>query len=547
MVGDDPCLTNYCGTVQYMAPEILRRNATGTVSYGKPVDLWALGVMVFVMLTGEHPFNATGPNGTGGASSPTGSGANALHEHICSGDYSNPRRMSNGAAQRWPHLSSFCKSFLAGLLNVDPTRRLTASEALRHPWVKGALELNTEDRARREWIQEQLDEGFHNGVLDEETLSVIAGDNAAAMTAGASFATAEAAIAASEAARLVAQRSMAGSPTYAAQRRVAVVRKLRAAGIAVRAAHRLIFSQQLRRLDAKPDLQGIPVLRSFRFLVSGRYEPSPASSLSGSGGHGSGEPGGGRLTIAARPTVSFRGNPRAVSLLLSMAESSVTVEVLDLSDVGIDHADTVQRVARVATSHPSLTTLDLSRNPIPPLAGRALVRLARSAVKLRTLHLSETTLAPDTVHAIHQRLAATVSERGAITNGALSPIPRTGPSLGIANGTSASPDRMASPKHGPARALPRQGSAPSNGDGMSGRDGGVSSPPRALQRTPSASASAVSAGVGSANRRSGHTPSTPGPALGSSSPPRPRGHAVTPTPTLPPLHSSPPRVTRRGI
>jgi serine/threonine protein kinase len=528
MVGDDPCLTSYCGTVQYMAPEILRRSQTGgPVSYGKPVDLWALGVMVFYMLTGEHPFN--------------GATSTVLHDHICSGDYTNARRMSTTTSERWAQVSSFGKSFVAGLLSVDPSRRMTASEGLRHPWVKGALELNNEDRARREWIQEQLDDGLHTGVLDDDTLNAITGGNATLVAAGASFVSPESAVAASEAARHVAQRSIAGSPSYAAQRRTAVIRKLRAAGIAVRAANRLVFGQQLRRLDAKPDLQGIAVLRSFRYLVSGRYEPPvpPAGGgLSSSGGHGSGAGNDvsihtGRLTIAAQPAVSFRGNMRALNVLLGMADASVTVEVLDLSDAGIDHADTVQRIARLATNHPSITTLDLSRNPIPPLAGRALVRLARSAIKLRSLHLSDTTLAPDTVHAIHQRLATTVTERAALgpsSSAIVSAIPRTvgggAPGLHTAASFSVGDSRMASPKNGP----------PSRGT-SNGRDYGVASPPRTVNRTSS-----------TAGRRAGYGSGTPVQTSlgGSSSPPR-RISAATPTPSLPPLHSSPPRIVRRGV
>ena len=51
----DQRLKVFCGTPSYMAPEITRKNDYE----GRPVDIWALGVTLYVMLTGEFPFRGT--------------------------------------------------------------------------------------------------------------------------------------------------------------------------------------------------------------------------------------------------------------------------------------------------------------------------------------------------------------------------------------------------------------------------------------------------------------------------------------------------------
>lgn len=51
-VRNDKKLTIFCGTPSYMAPEIVKKQEY----YGKPADVWALGVLLFAMLYGKFPF-----------------------------------------------------------------------------------------------------------------------------------------------------------------------------------------------------------------------------------------------------------------------------------------------------------------------------------------------------------------------------------------------------------------------------------------------------------------------------------------------------------
>jgi calcium-dependent protein kinase len=103
------------GTLDYWAPEMVRKLPCGT-----PVDMWALGVVVYIMLCGCNPFNPYG----------VASDAQILTS-IAAGkvDTSNPV---------WRHLSAPCRDLIMRLMAVDPTQRLTAADALQHAWLTGA-------------------------------------------------------------------------------------------------------------------------------------------------------------------------------------------------------------------------------------------------------------------------------------------------------------------------------------------------------------------------------------------------------------------------
>lgn len=117
----DKQLTGLCGTPDYVAPEVLTwydDDDNGT-PYGKGSDLWSLGVLLYVILSGCSPFSADEEE--------------ALLAQVSEAKY-------EFYDSEWKAISAPAKDLISKLLVVDPATRLTMEACLAHPWLAGAIE-----------------------------------------------------------------------------------------------------------------------------------------------------------------------------------------------------------------------------------------------------------------------------------------------------------------------------------------------------------------------------------------------------------------------
>eukprot|EP00931_Biecheleriopsis_adriatica_P018512 TRINITY_DN12956_c0_g1_i1.p1 TRINITY_DN12956_c0_g1~~TRINITY_DN12956_c0_g1_i1.p1 ORF type:complete len:576 (+),score=97.33 TRINITY_DN12956_c0_g1_i1:226-1728(+) len=104
----DEKLSRCCGTFGYKAPEVLQRD------YTSQADMWSLGVLLFRCIVGHLPFEGSKVE---------------VESAIKEGNYVIRHK------QRWERLPEASKEFLQLLLVVEPQKRLSAAEALAHPWI----------------------------------------------------------------------------------------------------------------------------------------------------------------------------------------------------------------------------------------------------------------------------------------------------------------------------------------------------------------------------------------------------------------------------
>jgi len=111
-------LQTFCGTPQYLAPEVLISRVRGDGSYGFEVDMWSLGVILYILLCGCPPFSTERTD-------------KSLVRQVCDGDYSFPK-------SKWANISDSAIDLVSKLMTVEKNIRLTAEQALAHPWLNEA-------------------------------------------------------------------------------------------------------------------------------------------------------------------------------------------------------------------------------------------------------------------------------------------------------------------------------------------------------------------------------------------------------------------------
>uniref|UniRef100_UPI00358E7833 calcium/calmodulin-dependent protein kinase type II delta chain isoform X4 n=1 Tax=Myxine glutinosa TaxID=7769 RepID=UPI00358E7833 len=107
--GDQQAWFGFAGTPGYLSPEVLRKDP-----YGKPVDMWACGVILYILLVGYPPF--------------WDEDQHKLYQQIKAGAYDFP-------SPEWDTVTAEAKNLINQMLTINPAKRINATEALKHPWI----------------------------------------------------------------------------------------------------------------------------------------------------------------------------------------------------------------------------------------------------------------------------------------------------------------------------------------------------------------------------------------------------------------------------
>ena len=106
LLKNERLMHTFCGSPSYCAPECLSMSEYD----GRLSDIWSLGVILYSMVTGEHPW--------------TVQNTSLMHKQIMKAEYTIPE-----------YISDECRDLIAGLLQAKPSDRMQMKEIINHPWL----------------------------------------------------------------------------------------------------------------------------------------------------------------------------------------------------------------------------------------------------------------------------------------------------------------------------------------------------------------------------------------------------------------------------
>lgn len=127
LVGNGSFLKTICGTPQYLAPEVLIQGNTDT-GYGFEVDLWSMGVILYILLSGSPPFHDGRPI--------------PILQQVKNADFDFPKGL-------FKNVPKSAINLVKRLLEKDPKDRITTAQIEKHPWMQGQRDLAPKSNSKK--------------------------------------------------------------------------------------------------------------------------------------------------------------------------------------------------------------------------------------------------------------------------------------------------------------------------------------------------------------------------------------------------------------
>ena len=132
-------LNTYCGTVGYVAPEILQ----GQTYEGPGIDVWALGVILYELITDSPPFGELS--------------AKTIKKRVLRGEYHIPS-----------YVSTECKNLINKILVLNPRHRASIEEIMKDEWFNLGLQEEIEVLAEIGYDQEEIKKCLQGSMLNDD-------------------------------------------------------------------------------------------------------------------------------------------------------------------------------------------------------------------------------------------------------------------------------------------------------------------------------------------------------------------------------------------